>query len=77
MFYKQFIKYGLNDKNNLNLDEVANEIISNLNLNKEREISYIYNSVKRLSDNFYDIISFFPFKIKKTKSVFLEINTNH
>nr|DAU13545.1 MAG TPA: hypothetical protein [Caudoviricetes sp.] len=65
MFYKQFIKYGLNDKNNLNLDEVANEIISNLNLNKEREISYIYNSVKRLSDNFYDIISFFPFKIKK------------
>lgn len=65
MFYKQFIKYGLNDKNNLNLDEVANEIISNLNLNKEREISYIYNSVKKLSDNFYDIISFFPFKIKK------------
>lgn len=65
MFYKQFIKYGLNDKNNLNLDEVANEIISNLNLNKEREISYIYNSIKRLSDNFYDIISFFPFKIKK------------
>ncbi len=65
MFYKQFIKYGLNDKNNLNLDEVANEIISNSNLNKEREISYIYNSVKRLSDNFYDIISFFPFKIKK------------
>lgn len=65
MFYKQFIKYGLNDKNNLNLNEVANEIISNLNLNKEREISYIYNSVKRLSDNFYDIISFFPFKIKK------------
>lgn len=65
MFYKQFIKYGLNDKNNLNLDEVANEIISNLNLNKGREISYIYNSVKRLSDNFYDIISFFPFKIKK------------
>ena len=65
MFYKQFIKYGLNDKNNLNLDEVANEIISHLSLNKEREISYIYNSVKRLSDNFYDIISFFPFKIKK------------
>lgn len=65
MFYKQFIKYGLNDKNNLNLDEVANKIISNSNLNKEREISYIYNSVKRLSDNFYDIISFFPFKIKK------------
>lgn len=65
MFYKQFIKYGLNDKNNLNLDEVANEIISNSNLNKEKEISYIYNSVKRLSDNFYDIISFFPFKIKK------------
>lgn len=65
MFYKQFIKYGFNDKNNLNLDEVANEIISNLKLNKEREISYIYNSVKRLSDNFYDIISFFPFKIKK------------
>lgn len=65
MFYKQFMKYGLNDNNNLNLDEVANEIISNLNLNKEREISYIYNSVKRLSDNFYDIISFFPFKIKK------------
>lgn len=65
MFYKQFMKYGLNDKNDLNLDEVANEIISNLNLNKEREISYIYNSVKRLSDNFYDIISFFPFKIKK------------
>lgn len=65
MFYKQFIKYGLNDKNNLNLDEVANEIISNLNLNKEREISYIYNSVKKLSDDFYDIISFFPFKIKK------------
>ena len=65
MFYKQFMKYGLNDKNDLNLDEVANEIISNLNLNKEREISYIYNSVKKLSDNFYDIISFFPFKIKK------------
>ncbi len=65
MFYKQFMKYGLNDKNNLNLDEVANEIISNLNLNKEREISYIYNSVKKLSDNFYNIISFFPFKIKK------------
>lgn len=65
MFYKQFIKYGLNDKNNLNLDEVSNEIISNLNLNKEREISYIYNSVKKLSDNFYNIISFFPFKIKK------------
>jgi hypothetical protein len=65
MFYKQFIKYGFNDKNNLNLDEVAKEIISNLKLNKEREISYIYNSVKRLSDNFYDIISFFPFKIKK------------
>lgn len=65
MFYKQFMKYGLNDNNNLNLDEVANEIISNLNLNKERKISYIYNSVKRLSDNFYDIISFFPFKIKK------------
>lgn len=65
MFYKQFIKYGFNDMNNLNLDEVANEIISNLKLNKEREISYIYNSVKRLSDNFYDIISFFPFKIKK------------
>lgn len=65
MFYKQFMKYGLNDNNNLNLDEVANEIISNLNLNKEREISYIYNSVKRLSNDFYDIISFFPFKIKK------------
>lgn len=65
MFYKQFMKYGLNDKNDLNLDEVANEIISDLNLNKEREISYIYNSVKRLSDNFYNIISFFPFKIKK------------
>lgn len=65
MFYKQFMKYGLNDKNDLNLDEVANEIISNLNLNKEREISYIYNSVKKLSDNFYNIISFFPFKIKK------------
>lgn len=65
MFYKQFMKYGLNDKNSLNLDEVANEIISNLNLNKERKISYIYNSVKKLSDDFYDIISFFPFKIKK------------
>lgn len=65
MFYKQFMKYGLNDKNDLNLDEVANEIISNLNLNKEREISCIYNSVKKLSDNFYNIISFFPFKIKK------------
>lgn len=65
MFYKQFMKYGLNDNNNLNLDEVANKIISNLNLNKEREISYIYNSVKRLSNDFYDIISFFPFKIKK------------
>lgn len=65
MFYKQFMKYGLNDKNSLNLDEVANEIISNLNLNKEREISYIYNSVKKLSDNFYNIIAFFPFKIKK------------
>nr|DAX05678.1 MAG TPA: hypothetical protein [Bacteriophage sp.] len=65
MFYKQFMKYGLNDKNDLNLDEIANEIISNLNLNKEREISYIYNSVKKLSDNFYNIISFFPFKIKK------------
>ena len=65
MFYKQFMKYGLNDKNSLNLDEVANEIISSLNLNKEREISYIYNSVKKLSDDFYDIISFFPFKIKK------------
>ncbi len=65
MFYKQFMKYGLNDNNNLNLDEVANEIISNLNLNKERKISYIYNSVKRLSNDFYDIISFFPFKIKK------------
>jgi len=65
MFYKQFMKYGLNDNNNLNLDEVANEIISNLNLNKQKEISYIYNSVKRLSNDFYDIISFFPFKIKK------------
>ena len=65
MFYKQFMEYGLNNKNSLNLDEVANEIISDLNLNKEREISYIYNSVKKLSDNFYNIISFFPFKIKK------------
>lgn len=63
MFYNEFIKYGLNSKNKLNLDEVAEKIIKDFKLNKKDKMHLIYNSVKRLSYEFYDIVSFFPFQL--------------
>ena len=63
MFYNEFIKYGLNSKNKLNLDEVAEKIIKDFKLNKKDKMHLIYNSVKGLSYEFYDIVSFFPFQL--------------
>lgn len=63
MFYNEFIKYGLNSKNKLNLDEVAEKIIKDFKLNKKDKMYLICNSVKQLSYKSYNIISFFPFKI--------------
>lgn len=63
MFYEEFLKYGLDKDNNLNLDEVADKVIKDNKLNKKDKFKMIYRSVKRLSYEFYDIVSFFPFKI--------------
>lgn len=62
-FYDKFISYGLDKNNKLNLDEVADKIIKDLKLDKKEKMKLIYRSVKRLSYEFYDIVSFFPFKL--------------
>lgn len=63
MFYNEFIKYGLNSKNKLNLDEVVEKIIKDFKLDKKDKMYLIYNSVKRLSYEFYNIVSFYPFQL--------------
>lgn len=63
MFYKEFIKYGLDKNNKLNLDEVADKVIKNLKLKKKEKMKLIYRSVKRLSYEFYNIVSFYPFQL--------------
>lgn len=63
MFYEEFMKYGLDKNNKLNLDEVADKIVKELKLNKKDKMKMIYRSVKRLSYEFYDIVSFYPFQL--------------
>lgn len=63
MFYEEFMKYGLDKNNKLNLDEVADKVIKDLKLNKKEKMKLICRSVKRLSYELYDIVSFFPFKL--------------
>ena len=48
LFYKNFIKYGLDKNNKLNLDEITDN-----------------NCIKMLSENNFELISFYPLKIKK------------
>lgn len=63
MFYEEFIKYGLDENNKLNLDKVADKVIKDLKLNKKEKMRLICRSVKRLSYEFYDIVSFYPFQL--------------
>ena len=49
MFYEEFMKYGLDKNNKLNLDEVADKVIKDLKLNKKEKMKLICRSVKRLS----------------------------
>lgn len=62
-FYDKFMSYGLDKNNKFNLDEVVDKIISELKLNESDKFKYIFKSIKRLSYEFYDIVSFFPFKL--------------
>lgn len=63
MFYDEFVKYGLDKNNKLNLDEVADKVIRDLKLDKKDKMKMIYRSVKRLSYELYDIVSFYPFQL--------------
>ena len=63
MFYEEFMKYGLDKNNKLNVDEVADKVIKDLKVNKKEKMKLICRSVKRLSYELYDIVSFFPFKL--------------
>lgn len=63
MFYDEFMKYGLDKNNKLNLDEVADKVIKDLKLDKKEKMNLIYHSVKRLSYELYNIVSFYPFQL--------------
>ncbi len=63
MFYDEFMKYGLDKNNKLNLDEVADKVIKDLKLDKKEKMNLIYHSVKRLSHELYNIVSFYPFQL--------------
>ena len=63
MFYDNFLKYGLDKNNKLNLDEVADKVIKDLKLDKKDKMKMICRSVRRLSYELYDIVSFYPFKL--------------
>ncbi len=65
LFYKNFIKYGLDKNNKLNLDEITDKVIDNLSLSKKDKNYYIHNCIKMLSENNFELISFYPLKIKK------------
>nr|DAU67741.1 MAG TPA: hypothetical protein [Caudoviricetes sp.] len=62
-FYDKFMSYGLDKNNKFNLDEVADKIIKDLKLDNKDKMKLIFRSVKQLSYEFYDIVSFFPFKL--------------
>lgn len=62
-FYDKFMSYGLDKNNKFNLDEVVDKIIKDLKLDNKDKMKLIFRSVKRLSYEFYDIVSFFPFKL--------------
>lgn len=65
IFYLTFIKYGLDKNNKLNFDEIIDKVIDKLSLSEKDKNYFIYNCIKMLSEDNFELISFYPLKIKK------------